>query len=42
MSSAVREEVGETNLLALFRRVAVVIHHGGAGTTVLAARIVGG
>jgi len=29
--------IGETNLLALFKRVAAVVHHGGAGTTTLAA-----
>lgn len=29
--------VGETNLRALFPRVAAVVHHGGAGTTTLAA-----
>jgi vancomycin aglycone glucosyltransferase len=29
--------IGEANLQALFRRVAVVVHHGGAGTTALAA-----
>ncbi|WP_363486430.1 nucleotide disphospho-sugar-binding domain-containing protein, partial [Mesorhizobium sp.] len=31
-------EVGEVNQQALFGRVAAVIHHGGAGTTVAAAR----
>jgi vancomycin aglycone glucosyltransferase len=30
--------IGETNLRALFRRVAAVVHHGGAGTTTTAAR----
>lgn len=30
--------VGEVNQQALFRRMAAVIHHGGAGTTVAAAR----
>jgi vancomycin aglycone glucosyltransferase len=30
--------VGETNHHALFRRVAAVVHHGGAGTTMTAAR----
>jgi len=30
--------VGETNLQALFTRVAAVVHHGGAGTTTTAAR----
>ncbi|GAB3974626.1 glycosyltransferase [Actinoallomurus acanthiterrae] len=30
--------VGEVNQQALFRRVAAVVHHGGAGTTVTAAR----
>ena len=30
--------VGDVNQQALFRRVAAVIHHGGAGTTVAAAR----
>ena len=29
--------IGETNLQALFRRVAAVVHHGGAGTTTAAA-----
>lgn len=29
--------VGETNLRALFTRVATIVHHGGAGTTTLAA-----
>jgi len=29
--------IGEANLQALFERVAVVVHHGGAGTTTLAA-----
>ena len=29
--------IGEANLKALFARVAVVVHHGGAGTTTLAA-----
>ena len=29
--------VGEVNLQALFKRVAAVVHHGGAGTTTLAA-----
>jgi vancomycin aglycone glucosyltransferase len=29
--------IGEVNLQALFKRVAVVVHHGGAGTTTLAA-----
>jgi len=29
--------VGEVNLRALFKRVAAVVHHGGAGTTTLAA-----
>jgi vancomycin aglycone glucosyltransferase len=29
---------GEVNLQALFRRVAAVVHHGGAGTTTLAAQ----
>jgi vancomycin aglycone glucosyltransferase len=29
--------VGEANLMALFKRVAAVVHHGGAGTTTLAA-----
>jgi vancomycin aglycone glucosyltransferase len=29
--------IGEINLLALFKRVAAVVHHGGAGTTTLAA-----
>ncbi|TGP57269.1 glycosyltransferase [bacterium M00.F.Ca.ET.159.01.1.1] len=31
-------EIGEVNQQALFARVGVVIHHGGAGTTVAAAR----
>jgi vancomycin aglycone glucosyltransferase len=30
--------VGEINVQALFRRVAVVVHHGGSGTLTLAAR----
>jgi vancomycin aglycone glucosyltransferase len=30
--------VGETNHQALFRRVAAIVHHGGAGTTVTATR----
>lgn len=30
--------IGETNLQALFQRVAAVVHHGGAGTTTTAAR----
>jgi vancomycin aglycone glucosyltransferase len=30
--------IGETNLQALFERVAAVVHHGGAGTTTAAAR----
>jgi vancomycin aglycone glucosyltransferase len=30
--------IGEVNLRALFRRVAAVVHHGGAGTTTLAAQ----
>jgi len=30
--------VGEANLQALFPRVAAIVHHGGAGTTTLAAR----
>jgi vancomycin aglycone glucosyltransferase len=29
--------IGETNLRALFKRVAAVVHHGGAGTTMLTA-----
>jgi vancomycin aglycone glucosyltransferase len=29
--------IGETNLQALFRRVAAVVHHGGTGTTTIAA-----
>jgi vancomycin aglycone glucosyltransferase len=29
--------IGEANLQALFKRVAAVVHHGGAGTTTLAA-----
>ena len=29
--------IGEENLQALFRRVAAVVHHGGAGTTTIAA-----
>jgi vancomycin aglycone glucosyltransferase len=29
--------IGEDNLQALFRRVAAVVHHGGAGTTTIAA-----
>jgi vancomycin aglycone glucosyltransferase len=29
--------VGEVNLQALFKRVAAVVHHGGAGTTSVAA-----
>jgi vancomycin aglycone glucosyltransferase len=29
--------IGEVNVQALFRRVAAVVHHGGAGTTTLAA-----
>ena len=29
--------IGEANLLSLFKRVAAVVHHGGAGTTTLAA-----
>jgi vancomycin aglycone glucosyltransferase len=29
-------DVGESNLRALFKRVAAVVHHGGAGTTTLA------
>jgi vancomycin aglycone glucosyltransferase len=29
--------IGEVNLRALFKRVAAVVHHGGAGTTTLAA-----
>jgi vancomycin aglycone glucosyltransferase len=29
--------IGETNLQMLFKRVAAVVHHGGAGTTTLAA-----
>src|SRR5262249_33221034 len=30
--------IGEVNLQALFRRVAAVVHHGGAGTTTVAAQ----
>ena len=30
--------IGEENLQALFRRVAAVVHHGGAGTTTVAAQ----
>jgi vancomycin aglycone glucosyltransferase len=30
-------DIGESNLRALFKRVAAVVHHGGAGTTTLAA-----
>jgi len=30
-------DIGEGNLRALFKRVAAVVHHGGAGTTTLAA-----
>ncbi len=30
-------DIGETNLRMLFKRVAAVVHHGGAGTTTLAA-----
>jgi vancomycin aglycone glucosyltransferase len=30
-------DIGECNLRALFKRVAAVVHHGGAGTTTLAA-----
>jgi len=30
--------IGEANLQALFRRVAAVVHHGGAGTTTVAAQ----
>ena len=30
-------DIGEVNLQALFKRVAAVVHHGGAGTTTLAA-----
>jgi vancomycin aglycone glucosyltransferase len=30
--------IGEVNQQALFRRVAVIVHHGGAGTTATAAR----
>lgn len=30
--------ITETNLQALFRRVAAVVHHGGSGTTTIAAR----
>ena len=30
--------IGEVNLFALFKRVAAAVHHGGAGTTTLAAR----
>jgi vancomycin aglycone glucosyltransferase len=30
--------IGDTNLQILFRRVAAVVHHGGAGTTTIAAR----
>lgn len=30
--------IGEENLQALFRRVAAVVHHGGAGTTTIAAQ----
>ena len=30
--------IGETNLQALFQRVAAVVHHGGSGTTTAAAR----
>jgi vancomycin aglycone glucosyltransferase len=30
--------VGEANLQALFKRVAAVVHHGGAGTTTIAAQ----
>jgi vancomycin aglycone glucosyltransferase len=29
--------IGESNLQALFKRVAAIVHHGGAGTTTLAA-----
>jgi vancomycin aglycone glucosyltransferase len=29
--------IGEANLMALFPRVAAIVHHGGAGTTTLAA-----
>ncbi len=42
MSAVEREPdclvIGEANLHALFTRVAAVVHHGGAGTTTLAAR----
>jgi len=31
--------IGEDNLQALFRRVAAVVHHGGAGTTTIAAMV---
>ena len=30
--------IGEDNLQKLFRRVAAVVHHGGAGTTTIAAQ----
>lgn len=30
--------IGDVNLFALFKRVAAVVHHGGAGTTTLAAQ----
>jgi len=30
--------IGETNVQALFRRVAAIVHHGGSGTTTLAAQ----
>lgn len=30
--------IGEVNLQALFRRVAAAVHHGGAGTTTVAAQ----
>ena len=30
--------IGEENLQALFRRVAAVVHHGGAGTTTISAQ----
>jgi vancomycin aglycone glucosyltransferase len=33
--------IGEVNLQALFKQVAAVVHHGGAGTTTLAALAVG-
>src|SRR5690606_34821103 len=31
--------VGEVNQQALFERVSAVVHHGGAGTTTVAARV---